>query len=299
MKILPAFSRFWTSFHRDAAHSAISPLSTLHAPRYEHKSRSAAFTLVELLVVVAIIGILAGLLGSAIMAANKTANKKRADNNAVLLAAAINEYRHDFGKWPLSGSIIKEKLKDSEIEKTRSANKVAGSDTASGKLDYSMSFYEDNNEVVKNLLEAKLPNGSTKTYLNLHGFVTPVKTGLSANDYPVTQTVDALLAYEGEAVSDDINSSEESVSKRKDPVLLFRTEMYKCPDCGVITRSKACPNRSDNWAKEHDVNNGQKCPFYDKEGYARPLRNRDRVMGAKPYTIKFDLNDNTVSVKAE
>ncbi len=255
---------------------------------------SSGFTLVELLFVIAIIGVLAGLLGTAILQANKTATKVRSENNAEVLRSAIVEYWHDFNKWPVDAKILKEKI--SKIEKQQgSGATVAGSDKASGRRNYSVSFYEDNNEVVKNLLDVKAPGGARKTYLDLKGFVTPTETGLSAKDYPTTDTVDAYQAYSGTALSDDINASERQVTKRTEPVLLFLTSINKCPHCGALAAGKTCPNKTDDYAKSHDL--GSACSFYESNEYPYVFRRRDRVEGAKPYTIKFDFNDNTVSVE--
>ena len=255
---------------------------------------SAGFTLVELLFVIAIIGILSGLLGTAILQANKTATKVRSENNAEILRSAIVEYWHDFNKWPVDAKVLKEKI--AKIEKGKgSASTVAGSDQASGRRNYTISFYEDNDEVVKNLLDVKIPGGARKTYLNLKGFVTPTETGLTAKDFPTTDTVDAYQAYAGTALSDDVNATERQVSKRTDPVLLFLTSINKCPHCGALSAGKTCPNKTDDYAKAHDLSGA--CDFYESNDYPYVFRRRDRVEGAKPYTITFDFNDNTVSVK--
>ena len=58
------------------------------------------FTLIELLIVVAIVGILAGIVSSAIVKVTRTAANKRNENNARRLQAAISEYWHDIGTLP-------------------------------------------------------------------------------------------------------------------------------------------------------------------------------------------------------
>ncbi|MBR1836872.1 MAG: type II secretion system protein [Kiritimatiellae bacterium] len=244
---------------------------------------AAAFTLVELLVVVAIIGVLATLLGSAIMTATKTANKKRADNNAELLRAAIVEFWHDNGRWPVDAKALKSAIKKIESG-SGSKTKVAGGTDERVSRNYQVSFYADNNEVVKNLLDFKTDSGVKKTYLNLHGFVTPANNSLSSDSYPTDDTVDAWLAYEdGQGAISDLTG--EVVRNRKDPVLLYRSEMYKCPECHKLYKSKVCKN--------------SECPFYKSNDYYKPLNRRDRVYGARPFRIKFDFNDNTVSVSTD
>jgi len=63
--------------------------------------RRTAFTLIELLLVVTIIGMLMGLLFSAMSRARENAKKTRADGETGTLRAAIWAYRHEYGEWPL------------------------------------------------------------------------------------------------------------------------------------------------------------------------------------------------------
>jgi prepilin-type N-terminal cleavage/methylation domain-containing protein len=61
---------------------------------------SAAFTLVELLVVISIIAILAGLSFPAVSGAMDSAKKTQAKSNAVQIAAAVTAYEMEYGKLP-------------------------------------------------------------------------------------------------------------------------------------------------------------------------------------------------------
>ena len=70
--------------------------------RYEpiKKTWEQAFTMIELLVVIAIIAILAGLLLPAVIGGLKKADVTQAQTEVRLIAAAMNAYRADYGKWP-------------------------------------------------------------------------------------------------------------------------------------------------------------------------------------------------------
>ncbi len=59
-----------------------------------------AFTMIELLIVIAIIAILAGLLLPAVIGGIKKAEITQAQTEVKLIAAAMNAYRADYGKWP-------------------------------------------------------------------------------------------------------------------------------------------------------------------------------------------------------
>ena len=65
---------------------------------------SAAFTLVELLVVISIIVILAGLSFPAVNGALDSAKKTQAKSNAVQIAGAVSAYEVEYGKLPTNSA---------------------------------------------------------------------------------------------------------------------------------------------------------------------------------------------------
>ncbi len=74
---------------------------------------SAAFTLVELLVVISIIAILAGLSFPAVNGAMDSAKKTQAKSNAVQIATAVSAYEMEYGKLPtFTGTTVDKTLVD-------------------------------------------------------------------------------------------------------------------------------------------------------------------------------------------
>jgi len=65
------------------------------------KRQCHGFTLVELLVVVAIIGILLGLVSKAVQQGVNVAKEQRCNTEMRALECAIENYRHDYNHWPM------------------------------------------------------------------------------------------------------------------------------------------------------------------------------------------------------
>lgn len=68
---------------------------------FRFQPSSSAFTLVEMLVVVALIGILFGLITSAVLRARVGARRRQAQSDCYTLGGAVVAYHHQFGIWPI------------------------------------------------------------------------------------------------------------------------------------------------------------------------------------------------------
>jgi prepilin-type N-terminal cleavage/methylation domain-containing protein len=68
--------------------------------------KSSAFTLIELLIVIAIIAILAGLAFPAVQGALNSGKKAAARNDVVQIATAIKNYQLEYGRLPPSEGLI-------------------------------------------------------------------------------------------------------------------------------------------------------------------------------------------------
>jgi prepilin-type N-terminal cleavage/methylation domain-containing protein/prepilin-type processing-associated H-X9-DG protein len=77
-------------------------MSRLHSARIvgQHAARHSAFTLVELLVVIAIIGVLVSLLLPAVQAAREAARRSSCNNNMIQLIIAVHNYEMAHGVYP-------------------------------------------------------------------------------------------------------------------------------------------------------------------------------------------------------
>ena len=64
------------------------------------RSVQAGFTLVELLVVISIVGLLAGVMSVAIPRAMEAGKKAKVKGELTAIVAAVKAYKQEYGKWP-------------------------------------------------------------------------------------------------------------------------------------------------------------------------------------------------------
>lgn len=254
----------------------------------KQQQRRFGFTIVELLVVIAIIGILAGLLSTAIVHMVETSRNAKNKNDAMLLQAACMQYYHDMKRWPISRDYLNANLK-----LKKGTYKIAGSNTDQDSYSYTLSFYENNGLIIGNLIDATLPDGTAKSFLDLKGFLTPEQDGLSENDYPCTAMADALLVTRGEATYSDPASEKygNSIPRRKNPVLVYRAQFIVCPHCDKGYTKTADRRYCDN----------TDCSYYKSNGdyYRFTAKERKRTISrGQPFRFTFDFNNNSCTVTA-
>lgn len=66
--------------------------------------RSVAFSLVEVLVVISIVGLLAGLSTAGVSRAMESGKRAKAKGDLTAIVAAIKAYRQEYGQWPVDKS---------------------------------------------------------------------------------------------------------------------------------------------------------------------------------------------------
>ena len=69
------------------------------------RSVQAGFTLVELLVVISIVGLLAGVMSVAIPRAMEAGKKAKVKGELTAIVAAVKAYKQEYGQWPATESI--------------------------------------------------------------------------------------------------------------------------------------------------------------------------------------------------
>ena len=182
---------------------------------------NSGFTLVEMLLVVAVLATLIGLLAPAILKSFKVASEKSAAMEAQLLQNAIVEYWHDQKKWPLpAGEGISGRV---------------------GDVKYTVTYRDDNDKVFNLLLNVDY-GGSKKDYIETANHLT---TAEPPSGFP------AYAAARFKHVVEGIEGVKQRADKRP---LVYWTEVQ----------------------------------LQGKDGTERAL---------KPFTVSFDLLNNTVSVK--
>ena len=76
----------------------------------------SGFTLVELLVVISIIGILAGIILGMSGGAQATANRKKAESDIERISAFVTSYQMEYGRVPATTDKLKDALKSANHE---------------------------------------------------------------------------------------------------------------------------------------------------------------------------------------
>ena len=249
------------------------------------KTLRSGFTLIELLIVIAIVGILAGLVSSAIVVVMKSATEKRIASNAERLRAAIVEYWHDVGRWPIPDNAKPVMERTGTKKKDMLLNSETGDDD-SNKTDafsYVMSYAGNNGEVVNSLLEKMLPDGQTiKTFLDLHGFTVPTEE--YKGKWPALEVVDAFEAHEAD--------------KDAPVTLCYFAEFVVCPHC----KRYYLRNGATGCTYDGDSNGKPDCDYYKENDQAYKFTDQELsspIKGALPYVIKFDLNNNVADVLSD
>ena len=252
----------------------------------------SGFTLMELLIVVCIIGILAGLVVGGAVRLVGSAVDKRNRTNADRLRAAIVEYWHDMGRWPVPDNSRPTLSEDGSVATE------AGSDAEQKDVfAYRIVLDLNNRKVVQKLLDATVSTGSgdkKKTFLDLHGFSAPAGISPKRDDLFVHEVVDAWGAWQGTATDEE----GKQVGPVADPVLCFFGKVIRCPHCDGYDPPSAtecsndrCPYLGQDAIDHWDV---PKYPYrYTKADKAKA------VSVAIPYTITFDLDNNDVRVDAK
>jgi prepilin-type N-terminal cleavage/methylation domain-containing protein len=108
--------------------------------RFALKAREGAFTLVELLVVISIIGMLAGLMSVAIPKAMESGKKAKAKGELTAIVAAVKAYKQEYGRWPGSETTSDKTFQGSESESLLAA--LSGTTSALVENPKSVRFLE-------------------------------------------------------------------------------------------------------------------------------------------------------------
>lgn len=226
------------------------------------------FTLMELMVVVAIVAVLAGLLSTAMVSIMRQAASSRTDNQIAQIHSAIMEYRHDFGHWPVPDGDIPQKY--GGYWKLKYCSKGMGGCIA------------DNSSVVEYLLETKATGAGRpkRDLLDIHGFsgVASTNTVSSAD-----RSKNKSLIYEDWGDAWAMSKADDSGLHSKIPTLVWKDRQYRCPDCQVYSNEKRCKNTD--------------CEYYKTHHAYRKLHNNDLRDVARPFYVMFDFTNDRVLVQ--
>jgi prepilin-type N-terminal cleavage/methylation domain-containing protein len=74
------------------------------SPKSRRVASRAGFTLIELLTVIVIIGVLAGMISSAVLMSKRRALDLRRETELKTIKSAIENYRYEYQQWPCEGA---------------------------------------------------------------------------------------------------------------------------------------------------------------------------------------------------
>ena len=174
----------------------------------------AAFTLVEMLVVVGVLGLLISLLTPAVLRTVRLSEAKKYVSEARTLESAIEEFFHDQKRWPLPVNAGNPKSKPT-IYKDGSGDK---------KLTYKIYFEEDNWEVFMQLIGVDF-FGVTKNYIDIDSLRS---TPTHISDWPKEKFVTEV------APLTDLIDKNTGVKSRNNISLVKWVIFVTCPYCGRL-----------------------------------------------------------------
>lgn len=150
--------------------------------------KSSGFTLIEMVVVLAVVAILAAILTPTIAKNINDAKISRANNEAQVIAAAIGSFYKDVGRWPTAGTTLGDTLvllySNSGTVPADDADPVAGEAVWQSDTDADNSDTFENHLVANTPKGAAAPNYATTGELRWRGpYITEIKADPWGSQY--------------------------------------------------------------------------------------------------------------------
>lgn len=218
----------------------------------------SAFTLVEMLIVVGVLGVLISLLAPAILKSIKVAQKQARANECRMLEEAILEFWHDQNRWP--------------IKKGDQPKKAAG---------YKLTYGNNNYEVFNQLIDADF--GGRKK----------IKTYIPTERHITTATKESSYPSFAAAPLRDVLEGRNGFSRRANPVLVYWGDFKKCPHCPDSSGADAYADLNAEECMNDDCTYYKK----EKKRYQfDPADRKNAIRGLRPFKVTIDLLNNSATV---